>query len=201
VSTRLVPRRGARRPDFADGFVVLVEGGRGRIVAEGLGFTNECRLDPSGAWLYVVETFARRISRFPRENRGGLGARETWVELGEGNYPDGIAFDAEGALWATSIFSNRLLRVTPDRKVTVMIEDHDPAYWRRSTTITDRTHGRHRFYKRPRAHARQPVESRLRRRGITDDLSRFPAQARDPPDSIPRQGSPHVTLGTRGADP
>jgi hypothetical protein len=128
VSTRLVPRWPARKPGFADGFVVLVEGGRSRIVADGFGFTNECRIDPSGAWLYVVETFARRISRCPIEDGGDLGPQEIWVELGEGNYPDGIAFDAEGALWATSIFSNRLLRITPDRAAAVMLEDQDPAY-------------------------------------------------------------------------
>jgi sugar lactone lactonase YvrE len=36
-----------------------------RIVADGLGYTNECAIDISGQWLYVNETFSRRLSRFP----------------------------------------------------------------------------------------------------------------------------------------
>ena len=35
-----------------------------RVVADGLGYTNECAIHPSGQWLYVNETFARRLSRF-----------------------------------------------------------------------------------------------------------------------------------------
>ena len=93
-------------------------------MADRLGFTNEVRIDPDRRYLYVVETFARRISRYPL-NQNGLGRQEVFVELGEGHYPDGIAFDAEGALWATSIFSNRLLRITPDREVVRVLEDCD----------------------------------------------------------------------------
>ena len=124
VSTRVVPRFPARRPGHLDGYVVLLRGGNARVVADRLGFTNEVRIDPDRRYLYVVETFARRISRYPL-NQNGLGRQEVFVELGEGHYPDGIAFDAEGALWATSIFSNRLLRITPDREVVRVLEDCD----------------------------------------------------------------------------
>jgi sugar lactone lactonase YvrE len=124
VSTRVVPRFLARRPGHLDGYVVLLRQGEARVVADRLGFTNEVRIDPGRRHLYVVETFARRVSRYPLKV-GGLGRREVFVELGEGHYPDGIAFDAEGALWATSIFSNRLLRITPDREVVRVLEDCD----------------------------------------------------------------------------
>ena len=33
------------------------------IVADGIGFTNECRVDPTGKWLYVNETTAKRVSQ------------------------------------------------------------------------------------------------------------------------------------------
>jgi sugar lactone lactonase YvrE len=111
VSTRQVPRERAWRPDFADGFVVLVEGSRARIVAEGLHYTNEVRPDPTGTWLYVVETFGRRLTRFRITADGTLGDREVVVDLGYGGFPDGFAFDASGAIWLTSLISNRLLRL------------------------------------------------------------------------------------------
>ena len=41
-------------------------------------------------------------------------------------FPDGLAFDAEGGFWITSIVSNRLLRVAPNDDVRVFLEDCDP---------------------------------------------------------------------------
>jgi len=39
-----------------------------------------------------------------------------------------MAFDAEGALWVASIISNRVIRITPDGRQHVVIEDSDPAF-------------------------------------------------------------------------
>ena len=107
VSTRLVPRALAYRRDVADGFVVLVDGHGARIVADGLGYTNEAILDARGEWLYVNETFARVTSRFPVRPDGRLGQREIFLEYGFGTYPDGMAFDEDGHLCVVSIISNR----------------------------------------------------------------------------------------------
>ena len=120
VSTRLFPRQQAWRSDVADGFVVLIDASGPRIVADGLGYTNEVRPDPTGTWLYVVETFGRRISRFPIRSGGMLAARETVFAMGEGFFPDGFAFDEAGGLWVTSLVSNRLLRFHGDRVETVL---------------------------------------------------------------------------------
>jgi hypothetical protein len=60
VSTRRRPRSDAYRSDVADGFIVLVKAGKARIVADNLGYTNECILSADGAYLYVNETFARQ---------------------------------------------------------------------------------------------------------------------------------------------
>ena len=127
VSTKLVPRTLARTPGHADGYVVLRDKRGTRTVAEGLGFTNECKVDPSGEWLYVNETFGKRISRF-RLTADGLGERQTYAEFGHGVFPDGLDFDAEGGIWITSIFSNRLIRIAPDRSQKVVLEDNDPAF-------------------------------------------------------------------------
>jgi streptogramin lyase len=130
VSTRLRPRSDAYRRDVADGFIVLLKAGKARIAADGLGFTNECILSPDGTYLYVNETFARRLSRFPLRANGDLGAKEIFAEFGEGTFPDGIAFDADGGLWVTSIVSNRVIRVAPDRHQELILEDADPDHLR-----------------------------------------------------------------------
>ena len=127
VSTRHVPRAPARSPKVADGYVVLVDRRGARVVADGLAFTNECKVDPSGKWLYVNETYGHRTSRFPL-NDSGLGNKEIYAEYAAGVFPDGLDFDAEGGLWITSIYSNRLIRVAPDRSQTVVLEDNDPAF-------------------------------------------------------------------------
>ena len=128
VSTRRRPRAAAYRGDVADGFVVVVDDRGARIVADGLGYTNEALVSPDGRWLYVNETFARRTSRFRIGAGVALGARETVVTYGAGTFPDGLAFDAEGGLWITSIVSNRVLRVTPDGAQALVLEDADPAH-------------------------------------------------------------------------
>ena len=126
VSTRQVPREQAFSREVADGYIVLKDRTDVRIVADGLGFTNETKVDPTGRWLYVNETIARRLSRFAIGERGDLGARETVAEFGEGTFPDGFEFDAEGGIWIASVVSNRLLRIAPDRSQTVILEDADP---------------------------------------------------------------------------
>jgi sugar lactone lactonase YvrE len=127
VSTRLVPRTQARKPVHADGFIVCVDRRGARVVAEGLGFTNECKVDPSGEWLYVNETFGKRLTRF-RVTREGLGERQICARFGPGVFPDGLDFDAEGGVWITSVFSNRLIHVAPDGSQRVVLEDNDPAF-------------------------------------------------------------------------
>ena len=127
VSTRAIPRGPARKPGHADGFIVCKDKQGTRIVADGLGFTNEAKVDPSGRSLYVNETFGKRTSRFAIL-ANGLGKRETVAEFGHGVFPDGLDFDAEGGLWITSIYSNRLIHVAPEGRQSVVLEDNDPAF-------------------------------------------------------------------------
>ncbi len=128
VSTRTVPRSKAYTAAISDGYIVLIDEHGARIVADGLGYTNECRLTADGRWLYVNETFGRRISRFPVRPDGALGEREAVCILGHGDYPDGGTFDSEGHFWITSVVSNRIYRIAPDGEAVKVLEDSDPAY-------------------------------------------------------------------------
>ena len=123
ISTRQAPRAKAYRRDVADGFIIRADNRGARIVADGLGYTNECAIHPSGQWLYVNETFGRRLSRFEIRTGSDLGPRETVYEFGAGDFPDGVCFDEEGGVWITSIISNRLIRISPDGRRETMLED------------------------------------------------------------------------------
>jgi sugar lactone lactonase YvrE len=128
ISTRLNPRDLGYRSSCDDGFIVLIDDTGARLVADGLGYTNEVQTDPSGDWLYVNETFGRRLSRLRIGEDGSLGPRETVAEFGHGVYPDGLTFDREGGIWITSVISNRIIRVDADGSQHVVIEDGDPDY-------------------------------------------------------------------------
>ncbi|HEY7497767.1 MAG TPA: SMP-30/gluconolactonase/LRE family protein [Vicinamibacterales bacterium] len=120
VSTWQVPRQQAWRPGAADGFIVLVDRNGARIAADGLHYTNEVRPDPSGSFLYVVETFGRRLLRLRIAANGDLSASETVASLGHGCFPDGFAFDRTGRIWITSLISNRLLCLDHGEIATVL---------------------------------------------------------------------------------
>ena len=126
VSTRRLPREGAWRENVRDGFVVRVEGERARVVLDGLAYANEVRVDPSGRWLYVVETFGRRLTRFAIG--ASMGPGEPVARFGGGFFPDGFAFDAEGGVWVTSLVSNRIARVDASGAVEMVVDAGEPAF-------------------------------------------------------------------------
>ena len=122
----------ARRPiaaDVADGFIVLVDARGARIVADGLGYTNEAPLSPDGALAVRQRDVRPSAVALPRRRRRlrSAAARRS-PPSAHGTYPDGLAFDAEGRVWITSIVSNRVLRVAPDGAQTLILEDADPAH-------------------------------------------------------------------------
>ena len=128
VSTRHTPRAQAYRANVADGFVALSDlsgPASARIVADGLGYTNECLVDPAGGRLYVNETFGRRLSAFSIAGNGSLSGRRTIAEFGTGTFPDGLTFDSRGGIWITSIVSNRIVHVSPNGRQEVLLEDVD----------------------------------------------------------------------------
>jgi sugar lactone lactonase YvrE len=128
ISTRQVPRALGYRPGPGDGMVIVKDRRGARVVADGLGYTNECLVHPDGEHLYVNETFARRLTAFEIAAAGELARPRTVATFGHGTFPDGLTFDAEGNVWVTSFASNRVLVVHPDGGIETVLEDSDPEH-------------------------------------------------------------------------
>jgi gluconolactonase len=128
ISTMVNPWTDAARNDLADGYIALIDEKGIRIVADKFHFTNEIRFDANEEWLYVAETCARRVTRLRVMPDGSLRDREVYgpSSLGSGLI-DGIAFDAYGNLWATMIFADRLVAITPDGELLTLFDDGDRA--------------------------------------------------------------------------
>lgn len=128
VSTRIKNWMEAIRPGLDDGFIALADERGLRIVADGLHFTNEVRLDAKEEYLYAVETCGRRITRFRVGTDGSLSQREIFgpSDFGPAGFPDGCAFDAYGNLWVTLVMAERLIALTPDGEMLTLYDDGKP---------------------------------------------------------------------------
>lgn len=99
-----------------DGYIVLIENGRARLVADDLHLTNEVKVHPNGRYLYGVETLGKRVFRYPIAANGDLGQKEIFgpADLGHGALPDGFNFDEDGNIWVTIITRNGIMVISED---------------------------------------------------------------------------------------
>jgi sugar lactone lactonase YvrE len=125
VSTRTNPRSEAIKRPIPDGYVMRIEAGRPKVVATGLCFPNELRIDRHYRHAYVAESALGRIVRLPLLADGTLGPAEPFgpAPLFDGAIVDGIAFDAAGGLWVTEVTRNGLYRITEDGNCHCLLED------------------------------------------------------------------------------
>jgi len=102
--------------------VILVNpDGSARIVASDMMFPNGSVIPPGGKTLIVGESTAHRLTEFDIAADGALTNRRVWAELGD-SLPDGIALDAEGAIWVAAPFTHELLRVKQGGEVSERIK-------------------------------------------------------------------------------
>lgn len=130
ISTRANPWFLAAAAPRPDGYIILWDEKGPRVVADGIYFTNEIKMDADERYLYAAETMKARILRFPVHEDGTLGDAEVYGPdgLDRGAYVDGFAFDAEGNLWVTPITRNGLGIITPDGDYHAVFEDvNEPA--------------------------------------------------------------------------
>jgi gluconolactonase len=108
-----------------DGYILLIEQGQVRVVADKLHLTNEIKVHPSGKYLYGVETLGKRVFRFPIGANGDLGQKEIFgpADLGHGALPDGFHFDGEGNIWVTIITRNGIVVISEDGDMHTLYEE------------------------------------------------------------------------------
>jgi sugar lactone lactonase YvrE len=125
VSTKVRPFSQAVRSPTADGYIFCLDDGVARLVADGICFANEMRIDDDERFAYVAETALGRVIRMPMTADGGLGAPEPFgpERLFEGALVDGITFDQEGNLWITELSRNAIAVITPDGRARVLYDD------------------------------------------------------------------------------
>ena len=85
-------------------------------------FANGMALSSERNFLYVAETFARRVIRIPVLPDGSAGDAETFVRDIE-RLPDGLAFDARGNLYVSCYEPSRIYRVHPDGEIHLLVDD------------------------------------------------------------------------------
>jgi sugar lactone lactonase YvrE len=85
--------------------------------ADGLLFPNGLAITPDGSTLIVAESWGQRMSAFDIGPDGELANRREWARFGPPRprewecVPDGIAMDAEGAVWIADVPGRRVARV------------------------------------------------------------------------------------------
>ncbi|MGF6958641.1 SMP-30/gluconolactonase/LRE family protein [Paraburkholderia youngii] len=109
--------------------------GSASVAAEDLIFPNGMVLSPDGRTLYVAETYGARVSAFDVAADGSLSNRRIWASFSDKLFgtiedakragvilPDGMALDADGALWMGDAAGRAALRVAEGGKILDRVE-------------------------------------------------------------------------------
>lgn len=111
-------------PPRATTMVMVTPDGESSVVADGLQFPNGTVITPDGKTLVVGESWGQRLTAFDIADDGTLSNQRVWAELGFP--PDGIALDAEGAIWvAVPTNPGALVRVAEGGEILERIEVPD----------------------------------------------------------------------------
>ncbi|HRP71743.1 MAG TPA: SMP-30/gluconolactonase/LRE family protein [Luteimonas sp.] len=140
------------------GFVYRVtREGEVSIVADRIRGANGCCFDADFRHLFVAQTAAGNVLRYRRQPGGGYADRQVWGgQLGEApdnitvpeifeamdaagrstlGHPDGVALDVRGNLWVTLPFSNRIVAVSPEGRIAVVIDDPHAVHLQMPTNL------------------------------------------------------------------
>jgi sugar lactone lactonase YvrE len=102
--------------------VVLVRpDGSAEVVDRSVLFPNGSAVTPDGRMLIVAETRGARLTAFDIAEDGTLSNRRTYADL-PGRAPDGIALDAEGAVWVADASGNACVRVRAGGEITDLVD-------------------------------------------------------------------------------
>ena len=110
---------GDERPEI----VRIRDGVTERWCDELVDYPNGMIVVPGGDAMLVIESHAQRVARVPIGPDGAAGAATTFGELPDTD-ADGLALDADGYVWATLYRPDGLVRLDPDGREVVRIDDH-----------------------------------------------------------------------------
>jgi sugar lactone lactonase YvrE len=114
--------------EFAPGLVALVTpDGTVATVAEGLAFPNGMAISPDGSTLVVAESYGERLTAYDIAADGTLGEGRLWAAT-PGDHPDGICFDATGALWYADVANQHCVRVREGGEVLDTVDSDRGAF-------------------------------------------------------------------------
>lgn len=123
--------------DYKSASLVLIKpDGSSQLVAEGLAFANGMVISADQKTLIVNELFGNKISQFTINEDGTLGDKRDFASFGElgdepnlgvriGNakiLPDGLALDAEGAVWIADTLNQRAVRIAEGGEILETID-------------------------------------------------------------------------------
>src|SRR5262245_49388584 len=89
---------------------LLTSEGSLRQVADGIAFPNGMAITSDNARLIIAESHGKKLTAFDIASDGSLSNRHVWADLGDG-VPDGICFDAAGAVWYADVPNKCCVRV------------------------------------------------------------------------------------------
>jgi sugar lactone lactonase YvrE len=109
--------------EYTPGFIaVVMPDGTSRRVADNIAFPNGMVVTPDNKTLIIAESYALQLTAFDIEPSGDLKNRRVWAKLGENENPDGLAIDAEGAIWYATVPGEHCVRVREGGEVLDTIE-------------------------------------------------------------------------------
>jgi gluconolactonase len=86
--------------------------GKGQVLAGPFGYANGLALSADQRTLYMVESDSDRVHRFSLRPDGSIESSSVFAES-VGRFPDGLALDSEGNLYASCYASDEIIRITP----------------------------------------------------------------------------------------
>jgi sugar lactone lactonase YvrE len=102
--------------------VVLVRAdGSAEVVDREVMFPNGSVVSPDNRTLIVGETMGQRLTAFDIAEDGTLSNRRTYADM-KGRAPDGIALDADGAVWVADANGHACVRVLEGGEITDVVD-------------------------------------------------------------------------------
>jgi gluconolactonase len=96
-----------------NGFLLrFTPNGKGQVLAGPFGYANGLALSADQRTLYMVESDSDRVHQFALRPDGSIESSSVFAES-VGRFPDGLALDSQGTLYASCYASDEIIRINP----------------------------------------------------------------------------------------